>query len=280
MTIKNVRMGNNSLKLKKFDLAKISKDATVVIIAKRGSGKSFLIRDLLYHHRDMSGCVIVCPTEHINKFYSDICPQTFIYDAFDPTLIPRIFKRQTYINDKNDIRKRYGKPLLNNNICLLFDDMMASSATWLKDPGVIDMFMNGRHYKNTMFLISLQYSLGIPTHMRSNVDYVFLLGENFTNNKQKLHKHYAGMFPREREFIDVFDQVTDNYGCMVIDNKSRSNNIQDTVFWYKAVKRPNFTIGNTHFKKTHESVYDNSHNKRDMFAFNSNKSGIIVEKMR
>jgi hypothetical protein len=30
------------------------------------------------------------------------------------------------------------------------------------------------------------------------------------------------------------DVVTDNFGCLVLDNTSRSNKIEDCIFWYKA----------------------------------------------
>ena len=40
-----------NIDLKKFDMSKIKDDKVVVFIGKRDTGKSFLIRDLLYYHQ-------------------------------------------------------------------------------------------------------------------------------------------------------------------------------------------------------------------------------------
>lgn len=42
------------------------------------------------------------------------------------------------------------------------------------------------------------------------------------------------MFPTFDVFNQVMNQCTENYECLVIDNKVQSNNIADIVFWYKA----------------------------------------------
>jgi len=46
--------------IKKFDMKRIPQDAVVIFIGRRRTGKSTLVRDLLYHHQDMPlGTVIV-----------------------------------------------------------------------------------------------------------------------------------------------------------------------------------------------------------------------------
>ena len=39
-----------NLNLKKFDMSKIGKGAIIAMIGRRGQGKSFLVRDLLYYY--------------------------------------------------------------------------------------------------------------------------------------------------------------------------------------------------------------------------------------
>ena len=51
---------------------------------------------------------------------------------------------------------------------------MSSKHLWLKDPSVLSIFNEGRHYQLT-FILAMQYSLGIQPELRSNFDYVFLL---------------------------------------------------------------------------------------------------------
>lgn len=93
--------------------------------------------------------------------------------------------------------------------------------------------MNGRHYK-IFFLITMQHGLGLPPDLRSNIDYVFIFRNNIVKEREKIYNHYAGMFPTFDVFNQVMNQCTENFECLVIDNKVQSNNISDIVFWYKA----------------------------------------------
>ena len=112
---------------------------------------------------------------------------------------------------------------------------------------------------------------------------MFLLGEDFINNRRKLYEHYAGMFPTRDIFDQVFLQVTDNYGCMVINNRLRSSDIKKKVFWYKAKNRTNFKVGTSDIYNFHKKKFDNNYNKKpqilDLTALAyKNKSHIIVKK--
>ena len=102
--------------------------------------------------------------------------------------------------------------------------------------------MNGRHYK-ILFIITMQYALGIPPNLRTNVDFIFILRENFVNNRRRLYEHYAGMFPTFEMFCQVMDQCTEDFECLVINNNAKSNKLEDQVFWYKGLDHDNFTMG-------------------------------------
>ena len=48
-------------------------------------------------------------------------------------------------------------------------------------------------------------------------------------------------------FCQVMDQCTENYECLVINNNSKSNKLQDQIFWYKAESHPDFRLGSKEF---------------------------------
>ena len=102
--------------------------------------------------------------------------------------------------------------------------------------------MNGRHY-HILFILTMQYALGIPPNLRTNIDFVFILRENYVSNRKRLYEHYAGMFPTFEMFCQVMDQCTENYECLVINNNAKSNQLCDQVFWYKASPHEDFKIG-------------------------------------
>ena len=108
------------------------------------------------------------------------------------------------------------------------------------------LFMNGRHWK-IMLVITMQYPLGIPPNLRTNIDYVFILREPYIKNRRIIHENYAGMFPTFESFAQIMDQCTENYECLVINNNAKSNRLQDQIFWYKAEPHSSFKLGSKQF---------------------------------
>jgi hypothetical protein len=51
------------------------------------------------------------------------------------------------------------------------------------------------------------------------------------------------------------DQCTENFECLVIDNTTKSNKIEDMVFWYKADSHPDYKIGAPAFWQYHNQHY-------------------------
>ena len=57
-------------------------------------------------------------------------------------------------------------------------------------------------------------------------------------------------------FNKVMDACTENYECIVLDNTSKSNKIEDCVFWYKAKLRKNFKVGAPEYWNTHKKMFN------------------------
>ena len=76
--------------------------------------------------------------------------------------------------------------------------------------------------------------MAMPPEARTNIDYVFALRENVKTNQKKLYEYFFGVFPKFSQFQEVFDQYTNNYECLVLDNTAKSCEIEDCIFWYRA----------------------------------------------
>jgi len=289
--LKDISCGDGMLQLKRFNLDNLIYDQNkdylnprIAIIAKSGSGKSWVIRDIMFYMKNIPCGTIIAPTDKMNGFYNGFVPPSFINHEYDEEILPKLLARQKYILNKNTKRKEKHKKPIDPRAFLIMDDCMSTKHLWLKDPNMLAVFNEGRHYQLT-FILAMQYSLGIQPELRSNFDFIFLLGEDFINNRKKLYEHYAGMFPSKDLFEQVFLQVTDNYGCMVINNRIRSVDIQKKVFWFKAAKRDDFIIGNSSFKKFHKKNYDKDHKDRlpfiDIYEFSkkNKKKKIYVKKI-
>ncbi len=73
---------------------------------QRGTGKSFLLRNILYAMRHIFAFGIVFSrTEVANGFFSDFIPESFIYDDVYPEAIERLMKMQADRRRAIDIRR-------------------------------------------------------------------------------------------------------------------------------------------------------------------------------
>ncbi len=232
----------HEIKLKKFNMNQIEKNQVCVFIGKRNTGKSFCVKDLLYHHQDIPIGTVISSTEEANRFFGDFIPPLFIHGDFDSAILESVFNRQREMKHKKE-QDPYRYKDLNMNAFLVFDDLMFDSSKWIRDKNVSRMFMNGRHY-NILFLLTMQYPLGIPPLLRTSIDWIFIFRESYVSNRDRLYKNYAGMFPSFEIFCQVMDQMTEDFGCLVIHNSSRSNKLEDQVFFYKANEHPPFRLCN------------------------------------
>ena len=241
-----------TLELKRFDMKSISfkpnesKGPVVVLIGRRDTGKSFLVRDLLYYHQDIPIGTVISGTEEGNGFYSKMVPKLFIHNEYNTAIIENILKRQRSV--LKQIKKEvetFKRSTIDPRTFVILDDCLYDN-TWSRDKMMRLLFMNGRHWK-VMLIITMQYPLGIPPALRTNIDYVFILREPYIANRKRIFENYAGMFPTFESFCQVMDQCTENYECLVINNNAKSNKLQDQVFWYKADAHNDFKLGSKEF---------------------------------
>ena len=241
-----------SLELIKFSMKDISfkpnenKGPVVVLIGRRDTGKSYLVRDLLWYHQDIPIGTVISGTEAGNGFYSSHVPKLFIHDEYNAVIIENILKRQkTVLKQIKKEMETYKRTKIDPRAFVILDDCLYD-ATWTRDKMMRLLFMNGRHWK-IMLIITMQYPLGIPPNLRTNIDYVFILREPYIANRKRIWENYAGMFPTFESFCQVMDQCTENYECLVINNNAKSNKLQDQIFWYKAEHHADFKLGSKEF---------------------------------
>lgn len=241
-----------TLNLKKFDMKRITflknenKGPVIVLIGRRDTGKSFLVRDLLYHHVDIPIGTVISGTEAGNGFYACHVPKLFIHDEYNTGIIENVLKRQkAVIKQVNKQIETYKKSSIDARAFVILDDCLYDNG-WARDKMMRLLFMNGRHWK-VMLIITMQYPLGIPPTLRTNIDYVFILREPYIANRKRIYENYAGMFPTFESFCQVMDQCTENYECLVIDNNVKSNQLQEQIFWYRAENRKDFKLGSKEF---------------------------------
>lgn len=238
-------------KIRKFNMDTIvercqidsHKSPMIVLIGKKDTGKSFLVKDIM---ANTQACfpvgTVISGTEVANPFFQDFVPSKLIHDKYKPELVMNAIRRQAAIKQKREHEKKAmaGNSNIDPRAFLILDDCLYDKS-WINEESTRYVFMNGRHI-DMVTLITMQYPLGITPNLRTNIDFVFILRENNINNRRRIYENFAGMFPTFEMFCQFMDQCTENYECLVVCNGVQSNRLEDQVFWYKASAHPPFKL--------------------------------------
>jgi len=241
-------------------------NAATLLVAKRGSGKTVFIKNIVSNFTHIPLILVVAPTDDFNasESYSSYIPDICVFNEYDPEIFSRILKRQKTLKMKNKKRKAEGKRLIDTRVMIIMDDCLADKKTWVNDANMRTILFNGRHY-DIMYILTIQDPLGIPPMLRTQFDVVILLADDNVQNIEKCYKSYAGMLPNVNAFREIHAQMTENYGAMIILHRGAKASITEKIFWYQSEQSeklgPNRDgyigdIGSKQLKKYFEDNYN------------------------
>jgi hypothetical protein len=211
-----------AIRIKKFDPSTIKEARITFLLGKRHTGKSVLMKDLLYHMPRPDYVVAMAPTEDTLRMYREILPECCIFDHFSQDKLDRIVSLQRELVTRG--RKR--------TVLIILDDCLYQKGV-LKSTAMRSIFFNGRH-DNISLICAAQYMMDVDVSLRTNIDYIFTMRENILANRQKLHKYYFGQFGKFDDFDKVMSACTQDYRALVLDGTMSSTEATDCVLWYKA----------------------------------------------
>ena len=115
--IRNEDLGK--LTVPEFTFNEMVEHPSIVMVAKRGSGKSWVARAILDYFRDIPVGLIIAPTDRMNCFYGNYFPSSFIHYQYKTKIIERLLSRQiSIIKKKKD--KLQEKNILTQGHLLLW----------------------------------------------------------------------------------------------------------------------------------------------------------------
>ena len=91
-----------------------------------------MVRDILYHHRDIPIGTIISGTEGANSFYSHMVPSIYIYGEYEPQVIDNVIKRQVLVRKEMKKEVAMGHTNIDPRAFLILDDCLYD-ASWTKD---------------------------------------------------------------------------------------------------------------------------------------------------
>lgn len=221
-----------SVRVKKFDPRTIKDHRILFLLGKRHTGKSVLMRDLLYHMPRPDYVIAMAPTEDTLQMYRAFLPESCIFDHFSQEKLDRVVSVQRELASRG--KKR--------SVLVLLDDCLYQKGV-LKSSSMRHIFFNGRH-DHIALVCAAQYMMDVDVSLRTNIDYIFTMRENILVNRQKLYKYYFGHFPKFDDFDKVMSACTQDYRCLVLDGTiPNSTEPTDSVMWYRAhVQVPDFRL--------------------------------------
>lgn len=248
-----------TIKIKEFDLNRIAPNpsnymnaeqggAKVIIIGKPNTGKSTLVKTILYQKRNIIPCAIALSgTEDSNGNYKKYIPDTFVYNSYREDVLEKFKERQ-----------KLARQNLPNPWAVCVIDDLGDHPSNFRKPIQLDMFKNGRHWK-MLYILALQYSMDVFPAIRVSTDFIFIFKENNLKFRKSLYENYAGIVGDFDTFCSVMDQLTEDRTALVIDNTSQSNNVEDCVFWFNCAEYmppETFDFGCPEYWKFHNERYN------------------------
>lgn len=238
----------------RFDMKRIVPGSVVLVLGARGTGKTTIIKELLYHMRHYHLGIIMVDTLDTAAEYSTHLPDTFIYNQYDPSVVEELIMQQ-----ERQIQrcKRHGiVPAVVGSPKFLILDDLGFSKDINKDSVLKRIYSNGRHFKLTT-IVAAQYCMQVPKECRLMFDYVFTTYEKTKKFREQIYDQFDVGFPDENVLHKVMQKCTEDYSVMVLDKRSTGRGgLADSVFHYKAKMGRRFLIGPPELWDAHDDNFN------------------------
>lgn len=200
---------------------------TVLLIAKRNSGKSQLLKYLVTCEKDeYDEIFVICPTENVKPFYNKITDPDNIFETYDDEWMDQLIQQMTRFNANKPENKQ-------KHVLLILDDCI-SDVDFKTCKAFKKVFTRGRHV-NISLILTTQYMNSIPPVARSNCDYIFV-GQLTSQGIELLSDEFRSGTLSKKEFVDMYHRCTVDYYFLLINNTSVKNNEVSNL--YAKIKTP------------------------------------------
>jgi len=237
--------------IKEFKIEEMYPSCTWIIIGVPGSGKTTLIENLAYYHKNRYPVArVMVGTEGGYKRFCGIFQPLFVSNSYDEMHEKTHILRQRTCALDGTMEKSQGKYAIN-----ILDDVSDDTKIY-RTKTMNALFKLGSQHYNQCFIIGTQYAIDVPPQIRRAVSYVALFKEPNEIERKKLYQNFGGICGTYDDFCDLMDQLTGDYTCMIIDKRSQSSNREDCVFWYRTVLLGDWKFGCKEYREWNNTRYN------------------------
>jgi len=239
-----VPVGDSLSQVGTFDIMTVPRNAFILTIASRRSGKSFLLQHFLEQYTKKNKTDGIFLFSKTGAGFPGI-PSVFRYKTLD--VLEDLIDTQVRVKKYNLKAKKKDK--VNSNIIIILDDMVGSGgmgAEMRRNPLLNKLAVNGRHLSsdtsNMMVILISQIFVGCSPQIRLNTDFLFTTKlaarrerENIVNSFLSLNSGRRGL----AESYEIFDSTVnkEDFNFIAIHcTHQNKKKFSDYVYSFKAPK--------------------------------------------
>jgi hypothetical protein len=220
--------------ISKFDIHKVCDDS-ILIYGSKGCGKSWLIKDLLWHNRHITYGTVLS-SKYDTEFYENFIKGVPIHNQFDSNVMKLTWKRQsdlrTHVRESGCAVDRQAFVVMDN--CFQTTD-------WIHDRCVRSAIMLSRTF-SLLPILALEQVISMAPCLYASIDYVFVFGTMDAVECKRLYTRYLESVVSYELFCQLIDAHAKEYQCLVICNNVKSYDVAECIFWYKADDHSDFVM--------------------------------------
>ena len=183
-----------------FDEKHIDKNLVWVLTGKRRTGKSHLLREIIYRFYRSVNFFMVLSTTSFNQYWQEIVPPIFVHEGWKPEVIDALLKRQrslvTKTAEKYKISAAAAAKHPDVRMVMILDDIVAEKYKVRANKFLAEIAVAGRHYGITLF-ITTQYINSISTDLRGNTDILISFTQTQDAQKEAIINNFLNFSTKE-----------------------------------------------------------------------------------
>jgi len=240
--------------INEMDIEKLSKELdsiSMIISAPRRSGKTHLIRDILFkmgQYCKWDLIILYSETALFNVDY-DYISDKFKFDHYDSEHLEKIINQQSHNMIKYKKQKMKGKQ--PPKILIILDDCISGNKI-LYDENIAKLYTLGRHLKISVIFLT-QHLNALSPKIKKNSDVLIFFRNPDLEQSKELQDRYMHLFNDDRKKIsNIIDRIYDEpYKCVVVCvyKIQKAEKISDYIYYYRApeAKPEQFRLGQPQF---------------------------------
>lgn len=204
----------------------IKSPAFIQIFGSCGSGKTHLLKYLVSHMAksgQFDHCILFSNTAGWANGDYDYIPEEYQFSMYDDDVLLEYMKIQKQAISSGSKSKGL----------VIFDDVLGQ-ANLVNNRVLLQLCTQFRHYSCSIILVS-QWITKIGPTLRELATNVFLFSQTTKLAYENSFDSFGGHFNNLAEWKGFLKKCTGDYKFLLVNNKSKTNNIEDV---YKSMKCP------------------------------------------